>query len=386
MPPPNRPGGDAKVLLPNTTWYVPKLKNQEQRTVAIQGHFAKPTLGSNGRGQTVTARLGFLDELGTFALQQEDRFATELILPNLQLALIVNGQATDQPVNFGETLNYRIVYKNLGEDPIDDFVITIAIASELVDWDTLQNLQLGRRAEGTVSWGKDEIAELQHLAPLDEGTIDFSVQLKPVSAVSETTVTYATVSTARATARAIGGIPTEFSIATPALSHTVNTSLELKAEGRYFNDDNLAVGAGPLPPVVGQKTAFRVYWSLSNNLHPVEQVIVTTKLSAGMSWEGKTLASTGQIVYKPDDQTVEWTMAKIPSKQSHDDINAWFDISVVPKSDQVGKLLLLTGETDLTAVDTETKSSIVDLKRSITSNLEDDPFGGGRGLVVELGE
>ena len=386
--PPSSAGGFTGLVVkqPNSTWYFVTLDRQASGTITITGGFPAGQQIATVREQTLTAQIGFLDETGTLSLQQEQRLVTTLLQPSLQLNVIVNGQSTDQPINFGDVLNYRIVYKNLGQEQLGDLTVSANIASKIVDWETLSDKNTGVRDGNTLKWTKDSIAQLAQLAPLDEGTIDFSIQLKAADALSADSVDFTTVSTITATIGTVNALPSQREIAAAPVTNTVNTSLELRAEGRYFNDDNLAVGSGPLPPVVGEKTTFRVYWSLANSLHEAQQIVVTSKLSQDVTWEAKMLSSTGQINYNPTDRVVSWTIASVAPKQTHDDINAWFDISVTPKSDQVGKLLLLTSETNLAATDGMTNAPIVGLKRSVTSNLEDDPFGGGRGLVVDLGQ
>lgn len=387
-PPPPSAGGFTGLVVkqPNSTWYFSRLDGQANATITITGGYPAGNPAAAVREQTFAAQIGFLDETGTLSLQQEQRMTTTLLQPNLQLSAIINGNSTDQPVNFGEVLNYRIVYKNLGQESLSDLTVSANIASKVVDWETLSDKNLGERDGGTIRWDKDSIAGLALVPPLGEGTIDFSIQLKAADALPAESVDFGTVSAISAVIGNVDGLPAQLAVAAIPVTNTVNTSLELRAEGRYFDDDNLAVGSGPLPPVVGEKTMFRIYWSLANSLHEVKDVAITTKLSPDVSWEGKVLSSTGQIGYNETDRVVTWAIANVAPKRTHDDVNGWFDISVTPKSDQVGKLLLLTSETNLTATDGLTNARIVGLKRSITSNLEDDPFGGGRGLVVEIGQ
>ena len=72
--------------------------------------------------------------------------------------------------------------------------------------------------------------------------------------------------------------------------------------------------------------------------------------------------------------------------KSFDDVNVWFDVSVTPTPQQAKKLLILTDQTTLTATDKLTESEITKIGKAVTSNLEDDPIGGGRGLVIDITE
>ncbi|MDO8559479.1 MAG: hypothetical protein Q7S23_00370 [bacterium] len=278
------------------------------------------------------------------------------------------------------------MYKNLGQETLEDVLIEASIDSRVVDLKSLVDKNLGTISGNAIHWSKDVLPDLAALGPLAEGTLDFSLLLVAPETLDDETQDLATVSTARAVIGAINGLPSGQEVKSGTITNSVNTALELKAEGRYFNDDNIAVGSGPLPPVVGEKTSFRVYWSLGNSLHDVKAVTVSTVLAADVSWEGKFLATTGQLTYDAKERRVNWTVPIVTAKQTAEDVNAWFDVAVTPTQEQVGKLLLLTSETSLTANDAVTDSTVVGLKRSITSNLEDDPFGGGRGLVVEIGQ
>lgn len=384
--PPSSVTGYANVTKqPNSVWYFSQLDKKAKGQIQITGGFSSAAQ-AGGNNQTVVAQIGFLDASGTFALQQEQRFSTVLLQPNLQLYLILNGQSNDQAVNFGETLQYRIVFKNLGAQTLGDLAIEANIDSSLVDWNALVDRNVGRRDGSRLRWDKEGVAALASLPPLGEGTIDFSLQLKTADAVGNDVTRYVTVSTARAVIGTVDDLLSTSEVTSNTIASSVNTAVDLRAEGRYFDNDNLAVGSGPLPPVVGEKTTFRVYWSLANSLHEVKSVTVTTKLAPDVTWEGKLLASAGVLAFAAPDRQVTWTIPTLQPRQGHDEVNAWFDISVTPKAEQVGKLLLLTSETNFTATDAVTNANVVLMKRSITSNLEDDPFAGGRGLVVEVGQ
>ncbi len=374
----------ALTTQPNSSWYLASLPAHASSTLTITGGFVAGAAGPPER--ELTAQVGFVDETGSFSVQQEQRTTLTLLETNLQLNVIINGSAADQSADFGEVLQYRIVYKNLGSEPLGDIVVQATIDSTVVDWATLAEPNLGQRDGSVIRWDKSSLVSLTQIGPLEEGTLDFSLQLKPGSAVTDPPQNLQTVSAVEARIGTVGGIPAERVVRAGPITTSVNTAVAVDAQGRYFDDDNLAVGSGPLPPVAGQTTTFRIYWSLSNSVHPAEQINVSTALPVGVEWANKLLSSTGQLSYQAAVREVSWKIDQLAARKNPADVVAWFDVAVTPKPDQVGKLLLLTSETTLTARDAVTKASIVGLERSITSNLEDDPFGGGRGLVVELGE
>lgn len=364
----------------NNIWYFDKLVSGVEQTLTIEGGY----VADDTAEKEFKVQIGFLDEDNNFSLQQEKSVMTTVIKQNLNLSLIINGANSDKAVNFGETLNYSIVYKNLGQEVLEDLVITAKIDSAVLDWETLLDKNLGKVGISEIVWDKNSISALAKLNPLDEGSIDWSIRLKNVDDVDLKNINLATRSSVKAEIGKINQLEAGTTVESKMIINLINTTLELKVEGRYFNDDNIAVGGGPLPPVVGQKTTFRIYWQLANNLHEATGVKVQTKLPAGVNWENKFLVSGGELAYSEKDGTVTWSIPEVSANKTFEEINTWFDVSIIPTKDQAGKLVLLTTETNLLATDAVTKANVVQLERSITSNLEDDPIGGGRGLVIDI--
>ena len=61
----------------------------------------------------------------------------------------------------------------------------------------------------------------------------------------------------------IGETEVDMTIKSNEIVVDINTGMVFKAEARYFNDDNIAVGSGPLPPKVGETTKYRIFWNIN---------------------------------------------------------------------------------------------------------------------------
>jgi len=374
---------DARNL--NNQWIIDRLeKNKEGEIEVTGGYLSKEDLPE----VDFMAQIGFLNqETQEFSLQQEKTIKTKITGQSLSVNLIINGSNRDQPINFGQTLTYSIVYKNLGQDDLDDVEISVILDSDILDWDTIEDKNSGVTKDNTITWNKDQVSELDLLRPLDEGTIDFTIQVKSSDDIDSKETSLGVKSKAKATVAKIGELEAkDLTAETEEITGNINTDIELKSEGRYFDDDNIAVGTGPLPPVVGQTTTFRIYWYIANSLHEVTSVRVKTTLPDGVEWTDKYLVKVGSINYSPKDNSVTWSIDRISPNKSFDEVNTWFDVSVTPTSSQVKKLLILTDQSILTATDKVTDSNITKTSKAITSNLEDDPVGGGRGLVIDIAE
>src|SRR3989339_585847 len=108
----------------------------------------------------------------------------EVMKSDLNLTLIINGSREDQGVDFGEKLNYSIVYQNKGETEMKDVIIMAVLNSEFLDWTTLSDNLGGREKGNTIIWSKDEIGDLESLKQNQEGTIDFSINMAGVGNIS----------------------------------------------------------------------------------------------------------------------------------------------------------------------------------------------------------
>jgi len=369
----------------NNQWVIDSLApNQEGEIEITGGYLADPE-------QTTvdfTVQIGFLDpQTNEFSVQQEKTAATSITGQNLALNLIANGSNQDQPISFDQTLAYSIVYKNLGTEDLDDVTISATLDGDVLDWSSLDDRHGGTVEGSTITWTKEQLAEFDLLRPLDEGSIDFTIQVKASDDINLNETNLQVTSRAEATASKIGDLDAaDARVASNEIKSTINTDVDLKVEGRYFTDDNIPVGSGPLPPVVGQTTTFRVYWSIQNSLHEVGDVTVSATLPQGVSWANKFLVKTGSLRYDAGGRTVTWTIPSINPNEGFEDISAWFDVSVTPTKDQARRLLILTGQASLTATDEVTGAAISKVSGAVTSNLDDDPIGGGKGLVVEIAE
>lgn len=374
---------DARKL--NNQWIIETLdKNQEGEIEIIGGYLAEEDVDQ----VNLKVQIGFYNEEDDeFLLQQEKTLTTQLVQPGLSLDLIINGSATDQPISFDQALTYSIVYKNLGQAELDDVEIVINLISDILDWDTLNDKNNGKIENNSITWTMEEISSFDLVRPLDEGTINFTIRTKLSDNVNPDSSNLQLTSKAFATLKMIGDLEVEdLIIESEEIKNNINTDLQLKVTARYFNDDNIAVGTGPLPPVVGQKTSFRIYWALANSLNAVEDVEVSTILPKGIEWDDKFLAKAGAMSYSAKNNKVTWTINNLPANKNFEEVNVWFDVALIPTPQQERKLIILTDQTELTAIDSASSANIYKTGKATTSNLEDDPIGGGRGLVIDLSE
>lgn len=299
----------------------------------------------------------------------------EVVKSDMDLGLVVNGSQDDQSVNFGEKLNYSISYTNKGEKAMENIMIMAVLDSNSLDWTTLDTNNSPSEEGNTLIWTREEIPQLEKLEPGEGGDIDFSIDVSPFSAVDEDDD-----HSIKNYAQFVIGDDSSFDQATSAsssidhrsnvINNSVNSDLRINEEVRYFSEDNIPLGTGPFPPQVDEETTFKVYWTLKNNLHELNDTKVSVELPDHVKWEGKKKTSVGSVEYKEDNHEVIWKVGKMPLSVYRAD--AEFNIGITPETEDENKVMVLTPGAVAEAFDTETEATVTVSSDPKTTKLEDD--------------
>ncbi len=301
----------------------------------------------------------------------EKTFKPELVKSDLNLTLFINGSQNDNAINFGQALNYTVSYSNKGENTFKDVVIMVALSGDFLDMNSLTMEKKGEIRGGTLIWTKNEIPELAEIKPGQEGEINFSLNLLPFKEGD-------LGNNLSVTSYAQYGVDNQSAKGADNKSNTVisriNSDLSLNEQIRYFNDDNQPVGSGPLPPRVGEKTSFKVYWVIKNNLHELSDTRVVFDLPNNINFDEKSLTNVGSISYDTNNRQVIWEVGRLPVSVYQAD--AEFNISLTPSESDRNKILVLSPGSTVSATDTETKNLITKKTNPKTTKLEDDDIAG----------
>lgn len=356
-------------------WKIAELKKEEQELkVAFK---VKEKLGDE---EKLVLNFQYSEDGEKYYTFSKKEINFEVIKSDLSLNLIINGARGDQGINFGDTLNYSVVFANKGETEMKDVVIMAVLDSVILDWSSLKDENKGKVSENTIAWSKNEIKKLESLKPGEEGTIDFSIKaLAPEKVDLLPGGKYQVESYAQFSIENIKPKENEDTKSNTILNK-INSDLNLIEQVRYYNDDNIAVGSGPLPPKVGETTSFKVYWNLSNNLHEIDNLRLKAVLPAYVNWDNKNRSTLGAIYYNDSSREVVWDIGRLPV--SVYSAEAEFNISITPTAGDANKVLVLLPGTKTEALDTDTGSRIDKVSRAKTTKLEDDEIAQSDGRVA----
>jgi len=296
----------------------------------------------------------------------------EIISNDLNLTLFLNGAKNDGAVNFGQPLNYTLSYSNKGNNTFKDMAIMAVVQGDFLDWNSLNVDKKGEvRSNGAIVWTKNELSELAEIKPGQEGEINFSINLKPYNETDlgknlEIT-SYAQYSFNN---KSIKGEENKSN----SIISKINSDLSLVESIRYFNNDNIPVGTGPLPPKVNEKSSFVIYWTVKNNLHELSETRVVLPLPSQVYFDEKANTNVGSIYYDRANNQVIWEIGRLPVSVYRAD--AEFGIFIKPTENDRNKILVLSPGSAVSAMDTETKDIISKKTDAKTTKLEDDDIAG----------
>jgi hypothetical protein len=272
-------------------------------------------------------------------------------------------------VDFGEMLDYNLSYVNKGDSAMRDVVIMAVLESDFLDWTGLKEENGAKEKGNTLIWTKNEIPGLAEIGVEEEGEINFSIPVLPFREMDLgkdfEIKSYAQYSIGETEDEDVGEDNQSNTIV-----NQINSDLTLEEEVRYFNNDNIPVGTGPLPPKSGETTTFKVYWTVVNNLHELKDLEIEVKLPENVEWNNKVRASVGTIDYISEERKVVWDIGRLPVSVYRAD--GEFNIAITPESEDVDKILVLMPGSKATAVDTVTDEDIEVSVKPKTTKLEDD--------------
>lgn len=367
-------GADNKIIEPTAAgvW----LLNQPQSEVNGLKMIIIPDQDSSGDKNLllkIETKIG--DKL--YLVDSRD-FEFKVVNSRFNLLLKVNDNNSGGGVSAGQVLNYRIDYVNQGETNLSNLKIVASLNGAWLDWSSLKDQDKGQIDGQKIYWTKKELPGLALLKPGASGSINFSIKLKDWENGDKNDAGEISSFVYYTTEDEVDSELKEDQKSN-TVNHQLNSNLGFQESIMYFNEDNIAVGSGPLPLVVGEMTNFKVYWHLSNTKHDLRDLTVVADLPDYVTWGGKNYTAEGEISYDQDKHQVIWKLDKMSAEV--DDLVGEFSIGVTPRADQKERIIILMSGSTVKATDNATGSLLEVSSKAKTSQLEDDEIVETDGIV-----
>ncbi|MEK7512024.1 MAG: hypothetical protein AAB575_03330 [Patescibacteria group bacterium] len=373
-------------------WIISELKGKEEsKNISIEGSFPADLSFQNEaeREQPFTVQILLPGKDGQYLAVSETKFTIKIIDQALNTYLIVNGSTENKAVGLGDELTISAIAKNNGVSAYQNLKIKILItslSSEIINWNKIKDDHFGKiqklNETKEITWEAKQISELKSLAPGKDVSVNIILPLKSLAELTNIDLNSLNQSTIEISSQII--LDEKNNSAIPPVKSSpvilvLNSNVNIGAKALYYYSDGTPVGTGPWPPHAGQTTKLKIFWDLSNDLHEIKDLTVSTALPQNINWINEKNVSTGEITFDEASRTIAWKINRLPAlvKEAH----ANFSLAFTPQTNEIGTLLKLTGNCTLVARDVSTDELITRTKSILTTALELDSFATGNGTV-----
>lgn len=353
-------------------------------SVEMRGSFAV----RSGGDIPMNAETGFVLANDVFAPAVKTEGIVSVLAGDLDIDLVINGSQEDRNTNVGEWQRVAIAYENVSGASLKDVELALKFSSQAsssvatgnvstpIDWSKLEDANKGVQKNETVRYTKKEIEALEELKPNADGFIELAVPLmQSISAEQDTPIAVSV----EVKIGSVGDEKVNRIVTTKPILLHVQSDANLSAIARYSSEEGAPIGSGPLPPVVGSSTTYRIEWKVQRTLHALERLTITATVPGAVLWAGQRDLDAGELAYDESKKMVTWTVNAMP--EDIGELVASFDVTLRPSEADVGKFAQLLGESRMDFTDTKIGASILRTSPALTTDLTEDALAQRKGVV-----
>lgn len=377
--------GDAK-FSEKDVWLIDEIRKGEENNLQVTGFLDLDAMASSTIN--VILEVKSISEALAIAANSLDSnwypyitISKEISMSNVPITLKVftNSSDIDTPINWGDEVSYRVVYKNNTDKAISDARISLKLDSYYLDWGSIEDSYNGTKDEEqrTIVWDKSSIPSLAKLEKGQEARIDFTIKLKAFDASFANKDNYFINSSSSLSYKE--DIESKI-VDSNIIINKIKTPVEFFTDVRYYDEYGKEVGSGPLPPEVGKSTKYEVVWNLKPILSDIKDISVKTILPPGVSFANGLVENGQEINFDSATRQLVWNVGAIEKGKS---TLAKFNVIITPDKSEIGKELTLVNTTNLTATDSYSNSKINIINTYLTTKLLNDKKAIGMEKVVE---
>lgn len=357
---------------------------QSSTTPLTNGTFNVPAITAGEQG-TITF-IGTLDDvLGevTFTFHPsftfgEDRYKQESLVhiaPVVPPQLKIEHGISRASVEPGAETIFTIRYENIGENDLTNVVLGIESESPFFSKDIYE---VTSKAS----------AELALIAPGTSGQINIPVRLRSSILQSETSDYDGLDLVTRAFAMYSIDTETGQRVTTKDsfLTLPITSPVKLESFGRYATASGDQLGRGPLPPEVGEKTTYWVFWHIGGTINDLTNVSIEGTLGDNVVFTGRQSTSQNNgVKYDSATNTIRWESDVLEPTLSPTSkiVGLAFELALTPDATMIGSAPTLLTNIRLTAIDGRTGAFVSASGSAITTNLPNDLMAAENALVTE---
>lgn len=384
---------DPKPDSGETFWKLGLLGAVAEGFITLRGKIS----GESGEAKGFQAKLGVWNErTKELTVYSEASHVVEIATSPLTISGTVGGER-EFVVSPAETIFFILRYKNNSERILRNVYIRAFLESgfyknlESLSGDFLPNSGRNMMDFGTFSvdnggvfdsatqsvvWSPGNLEELRVLEPGGEGQISFSARTRdsfPMRSGQDKNLVLRLRSVVETSE-----VPAEFE-GLSLLKYEDRLDLKSKSKVLFsvkaLYRSFLIANSGPLPPRVGAKTTYTVFWELRNFSNDLQNAEVKATLPPNIKWENVVAPSSARITFNQSSGEARWAIGSVAAGAGvlSPALTGAFQVSVVPAEADAGRIIKILNESGFLATDTFTKEKIEAEAESLTTQLDEDP-------------
>ena len=363
-------------------WRVATVPKDGQGTITFSGSCN----GNLGDSLPISVKAGLINASNTVDLQDTQSLLVVLVKTGLTTSIAINGSTDPVVIQPGDTLNYLVRVSNDTDLEVSNLSVTAKITGAAVDLTKLTGDNQPVINQNSWRWSKDNLTALADLKPGQSVTLTFSAPtLTNLAVKTDSDRDQHVTLTVDMTTPSWGANTNQATQPTSTMVTKIATVLKLNAEARYYDEQGLKLGSGPVPPIVGQTTSYEAFWTVMNTTSDVNNLVVSATLPNNVLWTGQNLnRDAGDLTFDATTREVRWTLNTLPAGTGSrlPELTASFQVAITPTADQLGTVPQLVGSTTAAATDSYTRQAINVTSPSLSTDVPTDAQAGGEGRVV----
>ena len=374
-----------ETLTDNNIWALGDLSPGSKKTVLIRGQL----IGENREERTFRFYVGVSDG-GSASPNLEiiivSRLNTVIVdRPSIGLNVLFNGENVSTYIApVARPITTSIMFQNNLPDKLLNPRLEVSLSGETLDKlsVTAGNSGLYNPINSSIVWNLASRLDSQELSPGEGGQVTLRFSSLPSLSLSagsqDITLNFS-----------ISGVPLGATGQRPVVvneTRTVRISSQVSFSSRALRSLGPFANHGPIPPKVGEETAYTVVLSVGNTQGDLTDAKIIARLGQNVRWLGASSFTSEDISYDSSSNTITWNMGMLSSEVGFSSATRElaFQISLTPSLGQIGTAPSLVTGLVFSGRDAQTGNMVTVNNPPLTTRLISDPaFIQGDDIVVK---
>lgn len=350
-------------------WELPPIKPLEEVKRTLVYYID----GQAGEQRSLTVQVGLLQDKNK-VVQRELTQVISVTASALSVQQLFNDQLGDQVVTAGDSIKTLVQYRNTGTTGLRNVVVKVVFDGEGLDTATLKLPKGGAYdpITKTITWTSSTVPDLALLPANKSGEVEYDFSILPTekfAAGSDKGTDNSLVATASVDSADIATpLGQEKKIVSDRSTLAIASQFSLDATA-FYDDGRLGLpSTGPIPPKVGETTAYTIRFRLGSTLNDMTDVELNAVLPDGVKYTDKTYQTTGEVDFNERTGQITWkvpilsglTGRTIPAPELN------VQVSITPGENQRDQEIPFLNSVTVTGKDTF-------VSKTISSALKDFP-------------